>query len=354
MFRLSRDGLFLDYKSAKDVTLYVPPEVFLGKWVDEVLPPVIGEACIRNVHEALKTGQLQAFEYQLPIGEEVRDFEARAKASGKDEVLLIVRDITERLVVDRMKDEFISMVSHELRTPLTSIRGSLGLLAGGVMGAFPEKAQHMAEIAVNNTDRLVRMINDILDVQRMESGKISMERTACDCADLMTQAAEVTGDMAREAGITLEVSPESVPVWADPDRIVQTLTNLLSNAMKFSPRSSTVSLAAQRQKEQVVFQVKDQGRGIPAEYLDRIFERFQQVDASDSREKGGTGLGLAICRSIVQQHGGRIWAESTVGEGSTFSLTLPVLQEDLLERIITSVGDEATEAWLRPGRTDLR
>ena len=338
MFRLSQDGVFLDYKAAKDEELYAPSEAFIGKVVGEVLPPDIAESCISYVHEALKTGQVQTFEYQLPVGKDMRDFEARAAASGGNEVLLIVRDITARLVVDRMKDEFVSVVSHELRTPLTSIRGSLGLIARGVMGPLPEKAQHMAEIAVSNTDRL---INDILDIERMESGKVTMARTACDAAALMAQAAEVTGDMAEEAGVTLSVSPASVQVWADPDRIIQTFTNLVSNAIKFSPRGGTVSLEAQRQGDQVQFQVKDQGRGIPAGSLESIFERFQQVDASDSREKGGTGLGLAICRSIVQQHGGLIWAESTEGAGSTFSLTLPVLREDLLERVIPNGGDEA-------------
>ena len=326
MFRLSRDGVFLDYKPAKGVELYAPPGVFMGKTLNDVLPQGIAETCIGNGHEALETGQVQAFEYQLPIGDEVRDFEARAAASGKDEVLLIVRDITERLTVDRMKDEFVSVVSHELRTPLTSIRGSLGLIAGGVMGPLPEKAQYMVEIAVNNTDRLIRLINDILDIERMESGKITMERTVWDTGEVMAQAAELMDDLARKAGVTLSVSSESVQVWADPDRIVQTLANLLSNAIKFSPRFGTVWLAARRREDQVLFQVKDQGRGVPADQVESIFERFEQVDASDSREKGGTGLGLAICRSIVQQHGGQIWAESTVGEGSTFFFTLPVLR----------------------------
>ena len=328
MFRLSQDGVFLDYKAANDEELYASPEVFMGKRVSDVLPPDIAESCISYVHEALKTSQVQTFEYQLPVGKDMRDFEARAAASGGNEVLLIVRDITERLAVDRMKDEFVSVVSHELRTPLTSIRGSLGLIAGGVMGPLPEKAQNMAEIAVSNTDRLIRLINDILDIERMESGRVTMERTACDAAALMAQAAEVTGDMAEKAGVTLLLSPEPVRLWADPDWIIQTFTNLLSNAIKFSPRGGTVWLEAQRQGDEVLFQVKDQGRGIPAENLESIFERFQQVDASDTREKGGTGLGLAICRSIAQKHGGRIWAESTVGEGTTIFLTLPSLVEE--------------------------
>lgn len=137
-------------------------------------------------------------------------------------------DITDRKEVDRLKDEFVSVVSHELRTPLTSIRGSLGLLASGRLGTLQEKGQRMLDIAVANTDRLVRLINDILDIERMQSGKIAMQKQECNAADLMTQAAEVMRAMAEKAGVTLFVVPHSTPLWADPDRILQTLTNLIS------------------------------------------------------------------------------------------------------------------------------
>ena len=238
------------------------------------------------------------------------------------------KDITERRAMERMKDEFISVVSHELRTPLTSIRGSLGLLASGMLVTLPEKAQRMADIAVNNTDRLVRLINDILDIERMDSSRATVDKKLCDAADLVAQAAEVMRDMADKAGIGLEVSAQPSELWADPDRIIQALTNLIGNAVKFSPEGATVRLTTRHRDDQVLFQVEDQGRGIPADKLDRVFERFQQVDATDSREKGGTGLGLTICRSIVDQHGGRIWAESAVGEGSTFSFILPAVRQE--------------------------
>lgn len=239
----------------------------------------------------------------------------------------IQADITDRRAVERMKDEFISVVSHELRTPLTSIRGALGLLASGLLNTQPERGQRMLEIAVTNTDRLVRLVNDILDIERIESGKVTMTKETCDAANLMLQAADAMRAMAEKAGVTFSVSPVSAWLRVDPDKIIQTLTNLLSNAIKFSTEGSTVWLTAEHRGEQMLFQVKDQGRGIPADKLETIFGRFQQIDASDSRKKGGTGLGLAICRSIVQQHGGCIWAESTLGEGSTFCFTLPVLHK---------------------------
>jgi len=191
------------------------------------------------------------------------------------------------------------------------------------VGTLPARGQRMLEIALQNTERLVRLINDLLDIERMQAGKVSMAKTTCNLAELMTQAGEGMQAMADKAEVRLVVQPLQTELWVDPDRIIQTLTNLLSNAIKFSPAGTTVRLSAEPQGEQFIVQVTDQGRGIPAEKLESIFERFQQVDASDSREKGGTGLGLAICRSIVHQHGGRIWVESMPGKGATFFFTLP-------------------------------
>jgi PAS domain S-box-containing protein len=233
------------------------------------------------------------------------------------------RDVTERREVERMKDEFVSVVSHELRTPLTSIRGSLGLLAAGKLGEVPEKGRRMLEIAVQNTDRLVRLINDILDIERIESGRVTMELRPVDASELAHQSVEVMAAMAEKAGVRLYAWADRQPLEADPDRVLQVLTNLLSNAIKFSPPGGEVTLTTERGAGEAVFHVRDQGRGIPADRLESIFERFSQVDSSDARDKGGTGLGLAICRSIVQQHGGRIWVESEPGVGSTFTFTLP-------------------------------
>jgi PAS domain S-box-containing protein len=272
-----------------------------------------------------------------------------------------VKDISDRRLIQRLKDEFISVVSHELRTPLTSISAALDLLAAGVLQNQPEAAQQMLSIAANNTERLVRLINDILDIERIESGKIVMTKQACNAADLMHQSVEAIQDMAEKAGISLSVSPLSVQLWADPDRIVQVLTNLLSNAVKFSPSGSTVWLSAELQTETnylptsfVRFTVKDQGRGIPADKLESIFERFQQVDASDSRQKGGTGLGLAICRSILDQHDGQIWTESVLGQGSTFYFTLPLSMTDsdtgevASAEAISTKATPAVESRFRP------
>jgi len=236
----------------------------------------------------------------------------------------IGEDITQRQQVEKMKDEFIGIVSHELRTPLTSIQMSLGLLQTGVYAKKPEKTQRMIEIALIDTNRLVNLVNDILDLERLESGRTTLEKTVCQASALMQQAVDGLQAIASQHAISLVVIPSDAIVWAAGDTIVQTLMNLISNAIKFSPPHSTVQLQAEPQANCVLFQVSDEGRGIPEDKLETIFGRFQQVDASDSRDMGGTGLGLPICRSIIERHGGKIWAESTPGEGSTFFFTLPI------------------------------
>jgi PAS domain S-box-containing protein len=235
-----------------------------------------------------------------------------------------IQDITEQRALEQIKSEFISIVSHELRTPLTAIRGSLGLLSNGTLEDEPDTARHMLQIALEQSERLVRLINDILDLERLEAQKVALSKQWCDAATLMQQAVNGLQAIADENQITLSLTTAPVRVWADPDRIVQTLVNLISNAIKFSPAGSTVTLTVEDQGDRVLFQVCDRGRGIPADMLETIFGRFQQVDASDARDKGGTGLGLAICRNIVQQHGGQIWVNSTLGEGSCFYFTVPI------------------------------
>ncbi|MGA3132569.1 MAG: PAS domain S-box protein [Terracidiphilus sp.] len=237
--------------------------------------------------------------------------------------VLSFRDITQRYALDRMKDEFISTVSHELRTPLTSIRGALGLLSSGMLGEVSEKASSLLRIGLTNSDRLVRLINDILDLERIQSGREPLAFRTVQLADVVKQAIEDMQPMADAAGVKLIHDATRVEVTADPDRLLQVITNLLANAVKFSPPNSPVSVMLRPGVTGVIFSVIDNGRGIPADKLETIFGRFQQVDASDSRQKGGSGLGLAICRTIVLQHSGRIWAERNPVRGSTFRIFLP-------------------------------
>jgi PAS domain S-box-containing protein len=243
--------------------------------------------------------------------------------------VLSFRDISQRYALDRLKDEFISTVSHELRTPLTSIRGALGLLNSGVLnqGQSTEKAHNLLRIALSNSDRLVRLINDILDLERIQSGREPLTFRPVQLNDVVRQAIDGMQPVAENAGVQLIHDATKIEIAADPDRLLQVLTNLLSNAVKFSPPNSTVSVMLRPGVTGVTISVIDHGRGIPADKLEAIFGRFQQVDASDAREKGGTGLGLAICRTIVLQHSGRIWAERNPLRGSTFRVYLPYQPE---------------------------
>ena len=237
--------------------------------------------------------------------------------------VVIFKDISERREVERVKDELTSVVSHELRTPLASIRGSLGLLESGALSASPEKAQRMIEVAVQNTDRVVRLIDDILDVDHLSSGLVTLNARSCDAAQLVQRAAAVLATVADAAKVTLVTRSQPLPVLADADRIIQTLTNLISNAIKFSEPGMIVVVGVQPRHGDILFEVSDEGRGVPPYKIEAIFERFEQVDASDSRQNGGSGLGLTICRAIVELHGGRIWAQRRTGAGATFSFTLP-------------------------------
>lgn len=237
--------------------------------------------------------------------------------------VLSFRDISQRFALDRLKDEFISTVSHELRTPLTSIRGALGLLSAGVMEQTNEKAANLLRIAQANSDRLVRLINDILDLERIQSGREPLTFRKVQLAELVRQAIDGMQPVADSAGVQLIHDATQSEIDADPDRLLQVLTNLLSNAIKFSPPNSSVSIMIRPGISGITLSVIDHGRGIPADKLESIFGRFQQVDASDSRQKGGSGLGLAICRTIVLQHAGRIWAERNPLRGSTFRVFLP-------------------------------
>jgi PAS domain S-box-containing protein len=320
-------------QGAEKIFGYSAQEV-MGQRLDILLPLRFSHAHRQHVVEF---GQSSSLARKMGERREIygcrkdgSEFPAEASVSkldmGKEIVYtVILRDVTEQKQIERMKDEFVSVVSHELRTPLTSIHGSLGMLASGLLATDSEQGKRLLQIATDSTERLVRLINDILDIERIESGKAKMEPISCNVTDLIAQAVNIMQPLADKAGVTLSISSLSVQLRADADRIVQTLTNLLSNAIKFSLSGSTVWLVAQQQKDEILLAVKDTGRGIPTDKLESIFERFQQVDSSDSRNHDGTGLGLAICKSIVQQHNGRIWAESILGKGSNFYFTLPLL-----------------------------
>ena len=237
--------------------------------------------------------ELQLASFDIPEGRVVAGF---------------LRDLTERHAVKRLKKQFVATVSHELRTPLTSVRGSLGLLASGAMGEFSPAAIHLVEIAERNVVRLVGLINDILDLERLEGGRMPMSLAAT----------------ALDRTVSLAIQAAAPIVVADEDRVVQVLVNLLSNAIKFSPAGTEVALRVECIGGLARLEVLDRGPGVPEESRDIIFEPFSQAEGTDVRQKGGSGLGLAICKAIVDQHRGDIGYTPREGGGSLFWFTLPL------------------------------
>ncbi len=232
-------------------------------------------------------------------------------------------DVTATRELERLKSQFISMVSHELRTPLTSIRASMQLLISEDMTGNQD-ADQLVRVALSNTDRLIRIVNDILDMSKIEAGEMMVAPRQTRLAPIMEDSIRSVQGLARDAGVTITLSTDDIQeVLADPDRSVQVLVNLLSNAVKHAPSGSQVEVAAGREGDMVAIAVRDHGPGIPAHKVDFIFEPFTQLDGSDTRRIAGTGLGLTIARALAEKQGGGIRVSSREGQGSTFTLTMP-------------------------------
>jgi PAS domain S-box-containing protein len=283
-------------------------------------------------------------------GDTIRDFEAVANTPGNELIwlsvnaqplftsdgkqhgaIMVVRDITDRREIERLKNEFVATVSHELRTPITSIRGSLGLLAGGATGDLNEKTKHLIDIAIRNSDRLALLINDLLDIEKIESGNMRFDLTTQSMNELVQHAVDINNAYAHSMNTSIQIvgNIPSVQVHVDADRILQVLANLLSNAAKFSPKGASVEIFAHTVIDDdnpiVRVCVRDHGPGIAEKFRNRLFKKFSQADSSDARTKSGTGLGLAICKAIIEHLGGQIGYDTELGKGTTFYFDLPVV-----------------------------
>ncbi len=248
--------------------------------------------------------------------------------------IVLYRDVTREVEADRMKSEFVSTVSHELRTPMTSVKTSLSLLLAGAAGPLDASAQELLEIAVRNADRMIRLVNDLLDLSRLEAGRMEFPLEPVPLADSVAAGLETVAAFAHEQGVTIATESPAEPqvVLGVRDRVVQVIVNLVSNAIKFSPRGGRVVVRWWAENGLAVTEVADQGLGIPAEKLKTIFEPFRQLDSSTTRVHGGAGLGLTITRRIVEALGGQVWVESEVGKGSRFFIRLPLASPEQLVR----------------------
>jgi len=251
-------------------------------------------------------------------------------SAGRKLLWVLLEDISERKKIERMKNQFVSTVSHELRTPLTSITGAIGLLAGGATGMLPQKAQDMMDIAQRNAKQLARLIDDLLDIEKLVTGKLNISMHRQPLLPLLEQAVSENQAYGIQRAITVHLAPDTpkTEIFVDGQRLLQGLNNLISNAIKFSPDKGRVDVSAQQQilegSPTVTISVKDSGEGVPEAFRSSIFQRFAQADSSDTRSQGGTGLGLAITRELITIMGGEVGFESLPGQGATFWIRLPV------------------------------
>jgi PAS domain S-box-containing protein len=304
-------------------------EELTGKGLDLVVP----DDEIEGVRTAFT--KIASTESSLPVesrilrkdGNEIEMAWSVQWSKQEETFFCVAHDITERKQIERMKRDFVAMVSHDLRTPLTSIQGFLSLLDAGAYGELTDAGADSLYTADASITRLIRLINDLLDAERLESGKLELQIASVNLAELFEQSAEAVETFAQREGVRLLIecdgSRPEMNIDADCDRLIQVLVNLLSNAIKFSNAGSKVTLTAESLDECVEIKVIDEGRGIPAEFLDSVFERFKQVKKSDAKVKRGTGLGLAISKAIVEKHGGTIGVTSQEGKGSTFWFRIP-------------------------------
>ena len=346
---INESGSIESWSQGAERLLGYQAEEVLRRNVSMLMPEPHGSAHDGYVRRHVLTGErriigsrreLEALHkegYRVPI--ELGISEMR---SGKRRLFIgVLRDISDRREIERLKSGFVSTVSHELRTPLTSISGSLGLLAGGAAGELGPKARRLIDIAHVNSKRLVRLINDILDLEKAESGRLEFQLEKQPLRGIVEQALEGMRAFADQYRVRLVMHPGpwDARVLIDRDRLTQVLTNLISNACKFSPAGSTVDIEAREDIDSIQILVRDHGAGIPKEFRPRMFQRFAQADSSDSRAKGGTGLGLSIAKALLERLGGNIRFESEQGRGTTFYVSLPLHQQP--PRTDTGVHGEA-------------
>jgi len=357
----SMSGAVLVIDEEKNISLINPiSEILLGIRKEEVLGKnlheVIPQDEIKAVFDSFRKQKTEFLTREIEITNPKDNIKRIIKANlarVRDYMgnivgtLLILDDITKAKEIDRMKTEFISITSHELRTPLATIKNCISLIFKESAGPINENQRKFLDIARRNIDRLAALINNLLDLSKIESGKMELERTGCDLNKIVQEVIDTFEPLAKDKNISLKAELwEGLPqIQIDRNKIIQVINNLVSNALKFTEARKSITVSASfygADKNFIQMSVQDEGAGIEKKDFDKLFKKFQQLDSSMTRKVSGTGLGLSICKQIVELHGGKIWVESELGKGSKFSFILPVAYEEVkMGKKIMIIDDEA-------------
>jgi PAS domain S-box-containing protein len=322
---LDRKGKFVSSNSAaREIWGYSPDEL-IGRSVNALAVGGDGADLIKSISEFSSAQSSGMFEAAIKKKDgSVAEMRWSVRwSAAENSMFCVVHDITERKEVERMKQNFLSMVSHDMRSPLSAVQLALNMIAEGIFGPINERGALMVSNAENSVNRLLKMINELLDLDRLEAGRFDLDLKPCSIDEVIQNSIDTIENFANQRKVRISFVKSGIKLKADDERLVQVVINILTNAIKFSPDGTTVSVAAAEQKDVVEISIADEGRGIPEENLGAIFDRFKQVELKDSRQHKGSGLGLAICKAIVEAHGGRIAVRSAVGKGSTFIVSLP-------------------------------
>lgn len=318
-------GIFITVNDAVKTHLGYETAELVGSRISNLVSDKDRTTAQNNFKLLMQGESIAPFEIQMvkKNGKTVDMLTSAQWSASESSMFCVMHNVTERREAERLRQEVIQMVSHDLRTPLTTIRGILDIVASGRVGELTDKGKSMIQMADHSSMLMMALARDLLEIEKLESGMLELYKNQILLKDVFSRSIDSVNIIAQQRKVSISAEPTELTVFADGDRIVQILVNLITNAVKFSPPNSKITISARQKDALVEISVADEGRGIPANQISSIFERFKQVRESDSKTEGGSGLGLAICKALVELHGGIISVRSEEGKGSVFTFSIP-------------------------------